>query len=104
MSEWFQVLNGVQQGNVMSQKLFTIYGNDLSILLIISKVGCEINEVSYRFCVQHVIAFNPLNSIYIVFKPNHFSFKCPSAYLGDDKVASHERVKYLSVFVRVFGT
>ena len=48
ISECVQVLNGVQQGGVMSPKLFAIYVNGLSISLINSEIGCEINEVVYN--------------------------------------------------------
>ena len=46
----FTILNGVRQGGILSSKLFSVYMDDLSIMLIRSGVGCYIDNV----CVNHV--------------------------------------------------
>ena len=43
-SEYFSIINGVRQGDVLSLKLFAIYMDDLSVCLTQSKAGCHINE------------------------------------------------------------
>ena len=50
MSSFFSFSNGVRKGGIPSPKLFSIYMYDLSELLIISGVGCNLDKV----CFNHV--------------------------------------------------
>ena len=50
-SEYFNVLNGVRQGGILSPKLFAIYVVDLSHELILCKSGCYIDDQ----CMNHVM-------------------------------------------------
>ena len=45
MSNYFVLSNGVKQGGVLSPRLFTLYIDNLLILLTDSGYGCHINDV-----------------------------------------------------------
>ena len=47
---FFNISNGVRQGGILSPKLFSLYMDDLSNLLISSGCGCFLNNV----CFNHV--------------------------------------------------
>ena len=125
-SSSFKVTNGVRQGSIMSPKLVAIYVDDLTQSLIKSKIGCILDEVYFNhifyadvFCllapcaialqklldicheygVEHVVIYNPLKSVCIVFKPDRFSLKCPLVHLGNNVLVYQEKVKYLHVGV-----
>ena len=51
MSDYFCISNGVRQGGILSQKLFSVYVDDLSDKLIKSKTGCHIDNL----CMNHVM-------------------------------------------------
>ena len=44
------ISNGVRQGGILSPKLFSVYKDDLSNLLMSSGIGCFLNKV----CFNHV--------------------------------------------------
>ena len=44
LSDSFPVTSGVKQGGVISPKLFTLYVNDLLVLLRKTRVGCHIDS------------------------------------------------------------
>ena len=46
MSSCFNVTNGVRQGGILSPLLFSVYMDDLSVLLNSSKVGCVLNGIT----------------------------------------------------------
>ena len=50
-SAFFTISNGVCQGGILSPKLFSVYMNDLSKLLISSGISCFIDNV----CFNHVL-------------------------------------------------
>ena len=47
-SSFFNISNGVGQGGTFSPKLFSVYMDDLSNLLISSGVGCFLNNVCFK--------------------------------------------------------
>ena len=49
-SSFFTISNGVRQGGILSPKLFIVYMDDLSHLLISSGIGCFLDKV----CFNHV--------------------------------------------------
>ena len=49
-SSLFTISNGAQQGEILSSKLFSIYMDDLSNLLVSSGIGCLLDKV----CFNHV--------------------------------------------------
>ena len=48
---FFTISNSVRQGGILSPKLFSVYMDDLSKLLISSGIGCFIDNV----CFNHVL-------------------------------------------------
>ena len=53
---FFTISNGVRQCGILSPKLFSVYMDDLSRLLINSGIGCFIDNV----CFSHVFAADDL--------------------------------------------
>ena len=49
-SAFFTISNGVRQGGILSPKLFSVYMDDLSKMLIKSGIGCHIDNT----CVNQV--------------------------------------------------
>ena len=49
-SSFFTISNGVRQGGILSSVLFSIYMDDLSVLLSQSGIGCHIEGL----CINHV--------------------------------------------------
>ena len=49
-SSFFTISNGVRQGGILSPKLFSVYMDDLSKLLINSGIGCFIDNVCLIMC------------------------------------------------------
>ena len=47
-SSFFTISNGVRQGGILSPKLFSVYMDDLSKLLINSGIGCFIDNVGFN--------------------------------------------------------
>ena len=50
-SNFFRISNGVRQGGILSPKLFALYMNKLSRLLVLSNVGCYIDGQ----CMNHLM-------------------------------------------------
>ena len=51
VSDYFSISNGVRQGRILSLKLFSVYVDNLSDKIVVSKVGCSIDNV----CMNHVM-------------------------------------------------
>jgi len=125
-SECFKVTNGVRQGSVLSPKIFAIYVDQLSELLINCKAGCFIDNVCFNhlfyaddlcllapsaialqklinmcneYGIDNDIMYNPLKSIGVIFKPNRYRLRCPTVHLGGEVIDYKEWVKYLGVIV-----
>jgi len=126
LSEPFRVSNGVRQGSILSPKLFAIYVDQLSELLIVKKVGCHIDNVCfnhlfyaddlcllapsaialqklinvcYDYGIANDILYNPLKSECIVFKPNGYNLQYPPIYLDHEPMVYTQTVKYLGVLL-----
>ena len=56
-SSFFTISNGVRQDGILSLKLFSIYMDDLSNLLISSSIGCFLDKV----CFNHVFYSDDLS-------------------------------------------
>jgi len=126
ISSPFKVTNGLRQGSLVSPKMFALYVNDLSDLLIRSNVGCYIDSVCINhlfyaddlclmaptaialqklinicsmYGIDHDIVYNPSKSICVVFKPNGYKLHCPSVSLNDSIIAYSASAKYLGVII-----
>lgn len=126
LSSHFKVSNGVRQGSLCSPKMFALYVDGLSELLINSNIGCYIanvcfNHVFYaddlcliapsaialqklinicsKYGIQHDIVYNPLKSVCMVFKPKGYKLQCPLVCLDNDNIEYVTSVKYLGVII-----
>ena len=57
-SSCFTISNGVRQGGILSPVLFSIYMDDLSVLLSRSGIGCHIDDL----CINHVLCGRSLSN------------------------------------------
>ena len=48
-SSFFNISNGVRQGGILSPKLFSVYMDEMSNLLISSGFGCFLNNVCFNY-------------------------------------------------------
>ena len=98
-SSFFNISNGVRPGGIFSPKMFSVYMDDLSNLLISSGVGCFLNNVCFnpvfyadnlclmepcdialqellkichRYSILADLNFNALKSFCIAFTPKSF--------------------------------
>ena len=122
VSNFFRISNGVWQGGILSPKLFALYMNKLSRLLVMSNVGCYIdgqctNHLMYAddicilaptaiamqqlldicndYGVANDITFNPLTSVCLVFRPAKYKLFCPRVHIGSAQLEYVYDAKYL---------
>ena len=121
-SEYFNVSNGVRQGGILSPRLFSLYVDELSVILEKCNSGCHIDsicmnhlfyaddlcllapspsglqsllDVCAKYGCENDIVFNHLKSICIVFKPKAYKLHCPHVSLGDINLKYTDSNKYL---------
>ena len=119
---FFTISNGVRQGRILSPKLFFVYMDDLSKLLINSGIGCFIDNVCFNLvfyaddlcliapcaialqellniCHSYSISvdvnFNPLKSFCIGFTPKHFKLSLPKINMNSAHIPYTDSIKYL---------
>ena len=112
-SSSFSVSNGVRQGGVLSPLLFSVYIDELSLILNNSNVGCFINDtcvnhvfyaddiclmapsnsglqklvdICHHFSIRTSIIFNPIKSVCAMFKPKSCILPQPDTYIGTSKL------------------
>ena len=103
-SSFFTISNGVRQGGILSPKLFSVYMDDLSNLLISSGIGCfldkvcfnhvfyaddlclmapcaialqELLNICHRYSITVDVNFNALKSFCVAFTPKLFKLRFP---------------------------
>ena len=121
-TSFFTISNGVGQGGILSPVLFSIYMDDLSVLLSQSGIECHIHDI----CINHVfyevdlclmahcaialqelinlcydysiridINFNALKSYCIAFTPNVYKLTLPSLHINFLPISYTDSIKYL---------
>ena len=121
-SSIFTISNGVRQGGILSPKLFSVYMDNLSKLLINSGIGCYIDKVCFNhvfyaddvcliapfaialqellnICHRYSIAvdvyFSPLKSFCIGFTPNLFKLSLTKININSTHIPYTDSSKYL---------
>lgn len=123
LSEAFLMTNGIRQGSVLSPYLFSLYVDELNLLLSESGLGCHVggrplNNFSYAddlailapcaralnslleicdiFARENCIEFSSSKSVVLLITPKHFTLDIrPNIYLGECNISYVERFKYL---------
>ena len=122
VSQYFRISNGVRQGGILSPKLFALYMNGLYGALSHCKAGCYINkqcmnhilygddtcviaptaialqkllDVCFEYSIANDLLFNPVKSMFIVFKPCRFKLYCPTVSIGKEPLTYVNTVKCL---------
>ena len=107
-SLFFNISNGVRQGGILSPKLFSVYIDDLSNILISSGVCCFLNNVCFnqvfyaddlclmapcaialqkllnichRYSITADLNFNALKSFCVAFTPKSFKLYFSKLYI-----------------------
>ena len=121
-SSFFTISNGVRQGRILSPKLFFVYMDDLSNLLISSGIGCFLDKVGFNhvfyaddlclmapyanalqevlnICHSYSITvdlnFNALKSFYVAFTPKLFKLRFPELNINAALITYTDSIKYL---------
>ena len=121
-SSFFTISNGVRQGGILSSKLFSVYMDDLSNLLISSGIGCFLDKVCFNhvfyaddlclmapcaialqellnICHSYSITvdvnFNALKSFCVAFTPKLFKLRFPELNINAALIPYTDSIKYL---------
>ena len=126
-SDSFGISNGVKQGGVISPLLFSLYIDELFLLLKESDMGCHVGlttagafgyaddialvapsltslkqmiKICEQFAGSHSITFNPLTTKLLYFNMKLES-KVPPLYLNGEKVSIVEHENHLGNYVSI---
>ena len=121
-SSFFTISNGVRQGGILSPKLFSVYMDDLSNLLISSGIGCfldkvcfnhvfyaddlclmapcaialqELLNICHRYSITVDVNFNALKSFCVAFTPKLFKLRFPELNINAALIPYTDSIKYL---------
>ena len=116
------IIYGVRQGGILSPRLFALYVNQLTDGLLSCNAGCYINDmcinhvmyaddicllapsasamqslldVCYDYGSDNDILFNPIKSVYTIFKPKTYELYLPPVFIGSDALKYVAESKYL---------
>ena len=119
---YFTISDGVRQGRILSPNLFSVYIDDISMLLINSGIGCFIENICFNrvfyvddlclmapcaialqellnICHSYGISvdvnFNPLKSFCITFTPKFFKLSLPKININSAHIPYTDSIKYL---------
>ena len=118
----FTIFNGVRQGSILSPVPFSIYMDDLSVLLSESGIGCHIDDLCtnqvfyadvlclmapcaivlqelinlcYDYSIKIDMNFNALKSYCIAFTPKLYKLTLPSLHINSLSISYTNSIKYL---------
>ena len=121
-SSCFTISNGVRQGGILSPVLFSIYMDDLSVLLSQSGIGWHIDDLCinhvfytddlcpmapcaialqelitlcYDYSIEIDMNFNALKSYCIAFTPKLYKLILPSLHINYLSISYTDSIKYL---------
>ena len=96
LSEEFNSSNGVRQGSLLSPVLFSLYMDDLSIMLRTEKIGCCVGNdiVNHLFYADDLVLISP--SLLGLRKPVSFC----ETYANNHDIIFNEKSLYAFVFAK----
>ena len=121
-SFFFTISKGVRQGEILSPKLFSVYMNDQSNLLISSGIGCfldkvcfnhvfyvddlclmapcaialqELLNICHNYSITVDVNFNALKSFCVAFTPKLFKLRFPELNINAALIPYTDSIKYL---------
>ena len=127
VSDAYHVLSGVKQGGILSPILFTVYMNDLLILLRNKGIGCHINRLFLgsimfaddlvlcapsrsamqiliaacsEYCTEFGLSFNTKKSKSLIFGRRHDSLHPEPLFLNNEPIEYVDEWKYLGCLVK----
>ena len=126
ISAKFTSSNGVRQGSVLSPKLFSVFMDELSVNLNMSKIGCHMNNTSFnhifyaddavilspsvkglqkllnicqKFAIDNEIVYNPLKTKCMHIRKRGADSVNSAVYLNDIDIKWVESYKYLGIYL-----
>ena len=121
-SSFFNISNGVRQGGILSPKLFSVYMDDLSNILVSSGVGCFLNNVCFnyvflclmapcaialqellnichRYSITADLNFNALKSFCVAFTPKYFKLSFLKLYINTALIPYTDTINISGLFL-----
>ena len=125
-SAFFKSSNGVRQGGILSPRLFSLYVDDLSLLLCKQNIGCFIDNVCVnhlfyaddicllapsaagiqqliniceKYGIEHDILFNSVKSKCMSILPSRYHLNIPTVTLNNAPLVYTDSIKYLGVVI-----
>ena len=79
-SRFFTISSGVRQGGILCPKIFTTAMQNLI-------------DISHNYGAANDILFNPLKSVWVVYKPIYYKLFCPSVNIGSEPLRLVNKTK-----------
>ena len=74
-----------------------LYANDICLMApIANAIQCML-DISYRFSLDNDVLFNPLKSVYMLFKPKGFKLYGPNIMIAIEVLKYVDNTKYLGI-------
>ena len=123
ISLFFTISNGVRQGGILSPVLFSIYMDNLSVLLSQSGIGCHIEglcinhaddlclmapcaialqeliNMCFKYSIDIDLNFNALKSYCVAFLPKLYKLALPGLHINSMPISYTDSIKYLGYII-----